>query len=99
MRTNVRETSLKAYDVIHADGTAGTQAARIFAFVQLHPGCSRADVEHGTGIKINAVCGRVKKLLDDKEIRENGEKIDPVTNKPVMRLEVMPTQGTLELES
>lgn len=97
MRTNVRETSLKAHDAIHADGTATTQRGRILAFIRKHPGSSRADVERGTGLKINAVCGRVNQLLVEQEIRENGEKIDPITKKPVMKLEIMPVQQDLAL--
>jgi hypothetical protein len=99
MRTNVRETSLKAYDAIRADGTAATQAGRILAFIRANPGSSRADVERGTGIKINAVCGRVKQLLEDDAIVERGEKFDPATNRNVMRLEAVPAQCTLGLDA
>lgn len=99
MKTNVRETSLKSYDAILADGTAATQAGRVLAYVRRNPGASRGDIERGTGIRINAVCGRVKELLEDGALFETREKIDPETRQPVMMLEAVPAQACLGLEA
>lgn len=98
MRTNVRETSLKAYDAIQADGTAKTQAGRVLAYVRGHPRCSRQDIARGTGIAINAVCGRVKELIDadPPAVVERGEKFDAISRKNVMALEAVAAQDVLD---
>lgn len=99
MKTAVRETSLKSYDAIRADGTAATQAGRVLAYVRRNPGASRGDIERSTGIRINAVCGRVNELLEANALRETAEKIDPETRQPVMMLEAVPVQARLDLEA
>lgn len=99
MHTHVRETSLKAYDAIQADGTAKTQAGRVLAFIRTHPMSSRQDIARGTGIPINAVCGRVNELLEAEPpaVVEKGTKFDQISKKNVMALMAMPAQTQLNL--
>lgn len=98
MRTHVRETSLKAYDAIQADGTAKTQAGRVLAFIRRNPRCSRAEIAAGTGIRLASVCGRVKEMLEaqDPPIRERGQKVNMDTRMTVNTLEAVPAQNPLD---
>lgn len=60
---NIRDSSLEAFARIHADGTAGTQAAKIFALLKKHKkGLTYNEIQRLTGLKINAICGRMAEL-------------------------------------
>jgi hypothetical protein len=100
MRTQIRESSLRAHDAIQADGTAVTKAARVLAYVRAHPRCSRQDIAKGTGITINCVCGRVNELIESGELLERElDKTDPVSGKRVNTVAIMPQQRELALEA
>jgi len=59
----VRLQSILAYNTIR-DITALTQAEYIADWLRLHGPANRRTISKQTGISINAVCGRVKELLD-----------------------------------
>jgi predicted transcriptional regulator len=52
---------------------------RCLEFIHENPGCSRNDVERGTGMRQASVSGRVRDLLDKEMVYEEGAKKDPVT--------------------
>lgn len=98
MKTNVRESSLRAYDDIQAS-VAPSKRNHIAAWIRAHPRSSRADVAIGTGFTINCVCGRVAELLAAQTIFERElDKEDPVSRKRVNTLEAHPLQGAFDLE-
>jgi hypothetical protein len=100
-RTNVRDTSLIAYDTIQASGKQLTQQNRVEAFIRAHQRCSRNEIAQGTGIRLASVCGRVSELMKDDppRIRENGKKKCAVTGEQVYALEVVPAQTALPFGS
>lgn len=60
---NIRESSREAFARIHADGTAGTQATKIFELLKRHEeGLTYNEIQRLTNLKINAICGRMAEL-------------------------------------
>ena len=57
-----------------AIGRAPTQQATVYAYVWAHPDSSRQDIADATGIRLSAVCGRVKSLLNAKTLWVSGIK-------------------------
>jgi len=61
--TMVRETSRDAYRKLLEEGKADTQTKRVFAALVAHPaGLTYNELERLTGIRINAICGRMAEL-------------------------------------
>ena len=77
----IRQTSLLAHQEIQIDGTAINQRTKILRFVRNHPDLTRNEISYWTGIRINAVAGRINELLKLGSIFEDGKKIDPITKK------------------
>ncbi len=69
--SGVRETSVEAYRYIRARGITGAQCEHIVGYLFEHPPRTRAEISRGTGIAINAVCGRVRELMDGGALNEN----------------------------
>lgn len=90
----VAATSLDAYRT-HREGNLGKQSATVFAFIALHPDCSRQEIAVGSGVAINAVCGRVDELLKVGSIEVSGVKRCSVTGSTVNALRVAPIQRPL----
>jgi hypothetical protein len=62
----MRQTSLIAYTDIQNDNTQLSQKQIIYNTIKLYAdGLTRNEISYFTGIRINAVCGRVKELLDE----------------------------------
>ena len=76
---NTRSPLLK----IESDGTIGKQSIIILKFLQsTYPkGFTRNEISRRLGIKINAVCGRVKELLLARWLKEEGKRKDKFTGK------------------
>lgn len=71
MKTNVRDTSLEAY----AELDPSTQQYEIAKFLKGRPqGATRHEIHEGTGIAINAVCGRINELIERNICEETGER-------------------------
>lgn len=62
----VRDASIEAHQKLKISGKLTAQQEQVVAWVKLRPaGATRAEIAEGTGLKINAVCGRVHELLHD----------------------------------
>lgn len=60
----VRETSMMAYEKIKWDGTMTAQQKVVMDWLRPRIGdATRSEIEKGTGLKINAVTGRVHELI------------------------------------
>lgn len=100
MRTNVRESSLRAYEDVMVNGVGASKRNRIAAWIRSHPRCTRQEIAAGTKFTINCVCGRVDELLKAEIIFERElDKVNPTSGKRVNTLEAVPLQGALDLEA
>ena len=84
----VKETSLMAYQEHKASGKALSQRLQIFEFIKANQSVTRKQIELGLGIGINAVCGRVNKLLEMGMIEVAFKDKDPVTDRLVEFLRI-----------
>jgi len=72
----IRQTSLDAYNELKANGKANTQRGIILHCLILRSAhrivlpLSRTELSDLLNIRINAICGRVKELLDDELVEE-----------------------------
>lgn len=82
----VRDTSLAAYWSERANMRIANQASIVLEELHMGGPATRSDLVVRTGLKINAVCGRVKELLDMGLIVELGQVLDTETNKMVYQL-------------
>jgi len=71
----INQNTLDAYKDIQSDGTAKSQRLRILFLIRRHNGITRQEINKELNISINAVCGRVKELLNSSSIYESGDKI------------------------
>ena len=79
---NIRQTSLTAYSIIQLDLTLGKQEQQVYDTLKQFPrGLTRNELSTHAGIRINAVCGRVNKLIKKGILREQGKKFDNHSNK------------------
>lgn len=87
-------TSQKAYNDLVASGKANTQRAKILAAMldskrTAMMSYTRQELVRDTGIPINAVCGRVKELLDAGTIKVAFDSYCEVTGREVECLKVV----------
>lgn len=88
----VRETSLVAYEKIKWNGTMTAQQKIVMDWLRGRIGdASRSEIEKGTGLKINAVTGRVHELIElgalteapkKRKCRVTGETVNAVVVAP-----------------
>jgi len=70
--TEIRQTSLIAYQDITSDGTKKKQIERVLELLQQYPdGLTREEIRDLGSIMYTSVCGRVKALLDAGKVYEN----------------------------
>jgi len=75
MKTNIRSTTLDAYFYINGNGVSLNQKGKILEGILLaKKPLSRTEISERTGIRINAVCGRVNELIRDGYLRETRNK-------------------------
>ena len=72
---SIRKTSLDAYNELKASGKLNTQRGKILSFLLAHSNYadepfSRLELSGILEISINAICGRIKELLDDNLVQE-----------------------------
>ena len=84
----IKETSLRAYQDHKTSGKALTQRIQVFEFIKANQPCTRKQIELGLGIGINAVCGRVNKMLGLGWIKVGFKDHCPITGKYVEFLRV-----------
>ena len=85
----MRSTSLMAYRALLASGKAKTQAQRLFVELGKGP-ATRLELEKRTGIRINAVCGRVAELLKAGAAVETRQRKCSVSGETAHELAVAP---------
>ena len=82
----IRQTSLDAYNELKANGKANTQRGIILHCLILRSAhrivlpLSRTELSDLLNIRINAICGRVKELLDDELVEEVSHKCSITNN-------------------
>lgn len=69
----MRDTSLEAYRQIYLSGQAHHKRFKVYMYIAENPNCTRHEISIKTGIPINVVTPRVKELLDDNLVYENGK--------------------------
>lgn len=85
----VKQTSWEAYQDITRGGVAKTQAQKVFQTLQFTPGATRNELASHMNLPINAVCGRVKELLDSEVIYVSGVGTCSVSGRNVEQLKVV----------
>ena len=95
----VRQTSRTAYAEHERTGKAGSQRARILAHIASKGPLTRQEVSHETGVAINAVCGRVKELLDAGLLVEPRKRVCSVSGKQAGEVSVpeQPSTNTAQI--
>lgn len=81
MRTNVAETSLQAYRSLQAHHQLQPQEQKIMDAIKHYGSATREELADRTGLRLSAVCGRVKALVNHGALIERGTKINPLTGK------------------
>jgi predicted transcriptional regulator len=84
----VKETSKLAYDELKTSGRALTQRIQVLEFIKANQPVTRKQIELGLGIGINAVCGRVKKLMELGMVEVAFKDKCPITGKYVEFLRI-----------
>jgi predicted ArsR family transcriptional regulator len=79
--SNVRDTSFEAYDFVRALGITGAQRERIAVYLYRRDSRTRQEISKGTGITINAVCGRVNELVKDYKLEEEAPRTCSITGR------------------
>ncbi len=86
----VRETSIEAHRKLKASGKLTAQQEAVMAWLRGRIGdATRQEISKGSGIAINAVCGRVNELLEVGELRETRKRKCRVTGETANALVVV----------
>lgn len=81
MITNVAETSLAAFHALKAHNHLQPQEQKIMDAVRHFGPATREELADRTGLRLSAVCGRTRALIDSGALIERGTKINPLTGK------------------
>lgn len=84
----VADTSLAAYWSELLSGRVSRQQAIVLDDLFINGPGTRAELSDNTGLAINAVCGRVRELLDNGFVKVISTVLDERTNKMVEELDV-----------
>lgn len=90
---SVRMESQDAYDKLKSTGKLSKQQQIVVDYLaRAGAPATRTEVHRGTGLTINAVCGRVKELIDmvPPRVREAPKRACHVTGENVNTLELVP---------
>jgi len=66
-----------------------SNAERILAFIRASDGATRREISESTGLPINIVTGRVRELMDRKDVMVDGTRLSPYG----VRVEILKTGG------
>lgn len=83
MRIGVQATSLEAYTELQFH--LGEHQQTVYAIIQKYPNVSDSDIERIAKLRINDVTGRRNELEKMGLITYNGEKVDRLTGRKVMK--------------
>jgi len=84
----VKETSFLAYQEHKTNGRALSQRIQVYEFIKANQPVTRKQIELGLGIGINAVCGRVNKLIEMGMVEVAFKNKCPITGKYVEFLRI-----------
>jgi len=84
----IKETSFLAYQEHKTTGKALSQRVQIYEFIKANQPVTRKQIEVNLGIGINAVCGRVNKLIEMGMLEIAFKDSCPITGKCVEFLRV-----------
>lgn len=97
MRTNVRDTSLMAYDSVNL--SLGQRRVVDFMKSRNQRDWTRAEIARDSGIPINVICGRVHELVGKKVLEEWVRRNCRITGKQAHPVRLARAQVLLPLES
>ncbi len=80
MKTKMKSTSLDAYFYIRNNGAILNQSGILFAYLKKTKPKTRNEISNATGIAINAVCGRINKMIKDGWLNEYERRPCKITN-------------------
>lgn len=76
-------TSIRTYHALIDSGALHPREAQVLAaFSDESSRFTRQQLSAAIGMPINAVCGRVRSLIDKQALEVVDESIDPITHKP-----------------
>ena len=81
MKTNISETSLRAYRDLQYHGQLQPQEEKIMEAMRLYGPATREELCDRARLRLSAVCGRVKALIEKGCLVERGTKRNPLTGK------------------
>ncbi|MEE8043596.1 MAG: hypothetical protein V3T32_00505 [Thermodesulfobacteriota bacterium] len=90
MKTLVAETSIEAYHDLINTGTLNNKQAELIAYMGTVGAVTRRQIAKALDWELGSVAGRVRELIDKKELEEIGTVKCPKTGKTV-RLVCLPT--------
>lgn len=84
MRTAVTDTSRATFHSLSVKGYLQPKEREVMTVFERTPGgrYTRQQLSSLTGMPLHCICGRVRSLLDKKQIVVHGETTDPTTRKP-----------------
>jgi hypothetical protein len=84
MRIAQSETSRATYHSLSVKGYLQPKEREVMAVFERSLGgrYTRQQLSTLTGMPLHCICGRVRSLLDKKQITVHGEAVDPATRKP-----------------
>lgn len=85
---SVKPTSWQAYQEVLRGGIADTQAKKVLQAIHYKP-MTRSELSAALGISINAICGRVKELLDSEVIYVSDTRSCRITGRKAEQLETI----------
>jgi len=78
----IRQTTILAYDHIKKEGFAERQNIMILNLLRsVEGGLTRQEVSDLLGLRLCAVCGRIKELMKEGAVFEDGTRINPSTGR------------------
>lgn len=77
MKTQVAETSLRAFRDLQHEGALAPQEQRVVEAIRQFGAMTRDEIAERTGMRLSAVCGRCKSLIDAGRLQEQGTRINP----------------------
>jgi hypothetical protein len=81
MKTNVAETSLRAYRELRDADELPAMERLVYYALALHGPMTREQIAAKTGMKEGSACGRVNKLMERSVVVHAGYLVNPKTGK------------------
>lgn len=83
MKTNVRDTSIEAYDEMKGSGKLTNMQRKVLDAMATGRDYSRAELAKSTGMQLSSICGRVFELKEKGRIAEAPIRPCKITGKTV----------------